>query len=65
MLLYVMLFLFVSSTFFLLYRMARMKRQLLEIEENVRLADRQVQDLRTELKELMASDNRYSKERKA
>ena len=65
MLLYVMLFLFVSSTFFLLYRMARMKRQLLEIKENVRLADRQVQDLRTELKELMASDNRYSKERKA
>lgn len=65
MLLYVMLFLFVSSTFFLLYRMARMKRQLLEIEENVRLADRQVQDLRTELKELMTSGSRYSKERKA
>lgn len=65
MLLYVMLFLFVSSTFFLLYRMARMKRQLLEIEENVRLADRQVQDLRGELKELMASGNCYSKERKA
>lgn len=65
MLLYVMLFLFVSSTFFLLYRMARMKRQLLEIEENVRLADRQVQDLRGELKELMASRNCYSKERKA
>ena len=65
MLLYVMLFLFVSSTFFLLYRMARMKRQLLEIKENVRLADRQVQDLRTELKELMASGSRYSKERKS
>lgn len=64
MLLYFVLFLFVSITIWLLYRTKRVNVHLAEIEDNLRMSEQHIQSLRADLKELMGYDNLYGEERR-
>lgn len=64
MLLYFVLFLFVSITVWLLYRMNQVNMHLAEIEDNLWMSEQHIQSLRAGLKELMRYDDLYGEERR-